>query len=102
MKFPRVRFTLLRLMMAVCVMAVVFGLWGRREHFLDRARHYADASLVPVSDPPPAGTDALQKWEREQERQRKRIEHFDRLRLKYERAARYPWLPVVPDPPEPE
>jgi hypothetical protein len=25
-----------------------------------------------------------------------------KLRLKYERAARYPWLPVEPDPPEPE
>jgi hypothetical protein len=24
------------------------------------------------------------------------------LRLKYERAARYPWLPVPPDPSEPE
>jgi hypothetical protein len=24
------------------------------------------------------------------------------LRRKYERAARYPWLPVEPDPPEPE
>jgi len=25
-----------------------------------------------------------------------------RLAGKYERAARYPWLPVAPDPPEPE
>jgi hypothetical protein len=24
------------------------------------------------------------------------------LRIKYERAARYPWLPVAPDPPEPD
>jgi hypothetical protein len=24
------------------------------------------------------------------------------LRIKYERAARYPWLSVEPDPPEPE
>ena len=24
------------------------------------------------------------------------------LAQKYERAARYPWLPVTPDPPEPE
>jgi hypothetical protein len=24
------------------------------------------------------------------------------LRIKYARAARYPWLPVAPDPPEPE
>jgi hypothetical protein len=25
-----------------------------------------------------------------------------RLKDKYERAARYPWLPVDPDPPEPK
>jgi hypothetical protein len=25
-----------------------------------------------------------------------------RMAAKYERAARYPWLPVEPDPPEPE
>jgi hypothetical protein len=25
-----------------------------------------------------------------------------KMRLKYERAAHYPWLPVEPDPPEPE
>ena len=28
--------------------------------------------------------------------------HHIAMRLKYERAARYPWLPVAPDPPEPE
>jgi hypothetical protein len=102
MKFPRVRFTLLRFMAAVGAMAVVFGMWVRREHFLDRARRYPDASSIPISDPPEAGTDAFQEWEREQERQRKRVEHFGQLRLKYERAARYPWLPVAPDPPKPE
>ncbi len=29
-------------------------------------------------------------------------EYHKFLRLKYERAARYPWLPVAPDPPEPK
>jgi len=28
--------------------------------------------------------------------------HFAALRRKYERAARYPWLPVAADPPAPE
>jgi hypothetical protein len=28
-------------------------------------------------------------------------ERFAALARKYERAARYPWLPVEPDPPEP-
>lgn len=29
-------------------------------------------------------------------------EYYCRLRAKYERAARYPWFPVEPDPPPPE
>ncbi len=29
-------------------------------------------------------------------------EREDELARKYERAARYPWLPVEPDPPEPQ
>jgi hypothetical protein len=33
---------------------------------------------------------------------RKLTPHYESLRLKYERAARYPWLPVSPDPPMPE
>jgi hypothetical protein len=33
---------------------------------------------------------------------RRRSEYHRRLRRKYERAARYPWLPVAPDPPEPK
>ena len=28
--------------------------------------------------------------------------YFQRMRTKYEYAARHPWLPVEPDPPEPE
>jgi hypothetical protein len=30
------------------------------------------------------------------------VDYHARLARKYERAARYPWLPVEPDPPEPE
>jgi hypothetical protein len=32
----------------------------------------------------------------------RRVEHYDALRVKYERAAARPWLPVEPDPPEPQ
>lgn len=31
-----------------------------------------------------------------------RLAYFLAMRAKYERAARYPWLSVEPDPPEPE
>jgi hypothetical protein len=37
-----------------------------------------------------------------EEKLRARARFHDALRLKYERAARYPWLAVGPDPPEPE
>jgi len=33
---------------------------------------------------------------------RLRALYFQRMRRKYERAAKYPWLPVAPDPPEPK
>jgi hypothetical protein len=32
----------------------------------------------------------------------RRIAYQAKLAEKYEHAARYPWLPVAPDPPEPE
>jgi hypothetical protein len=33
---------------------------------------------------------------------RQRALYYRRLRQKYERAARYPWIPVESDPPEPK
>ncbi len=34
-------------------------------------------------------------------RERALIQYYSRMEAKYERAARYPWLPVTPDPPDP-
>jgi hypothetical protein len=36
------------------------------------------------------------------ERYRRLFFHYRRMRQKYEHVARYPWLPVQPDPPEPK
>jgi hypothetical protein len=36
------------------------------------------------------------------ERMMDRADHHASLARKYEEAARYPWLPVEPDPPEPD
>ena len=33
---------------------------------------------------------------------RPRVDYHGTVRRKYERAARYPWLAVAPDPPEPQ
>ena len=35
-------------------------------------------------------------------RLRAQVAYFARMKRKYERAARYPWLPVEPDPPVPQ
>ena len=35
------------------------------------------------------------------EMEQRRADYYAKLRLKYERAARFPWLPVEPDAPEP-
>ncbi len=49
-------------------------------------------SIEVTGDPSP-GYDA--------ESLRRRADYHAQLRRKYERAARYPWLAVVPDPPKP-
>jgi hypothetical protein len=63
--------------------------------------------FIPQHDPP-AETDSGQL---EQDgsgiaaiafRNRENAAWHGALKRKYERAARYPWLPVAPDPPEPE
>jgi hypothetical protein len=38
---------------------------------------------------------------RDENQRRATAERFGRVAEKYERAARYPWLPVEPDPPGP-
>jgi hypothetical protein len=42
------------------------------------------------------------QWQEKLTPYRREIQKAGRLREKYQRAARYPWLPVAPDPPEPE
>jgi len=60
---------------------------GRDVEFVRVRPHYSEAVV-----PTPARSAVLRRQE----------EHVLRLQQKYERAARYPWLPVLPDPPEPE
>ena len=61
---------------------------------------HPDRSIPPgwsppsAQDPPP-----IRAWRMSQER---RIAYHQAMKQKYERASRYPWLPVLPDPPEPE
>ena len=98
---PRVRFTVRRLMVAVAVVAILCGasvLVRRSSYFRAKAVRYRvrvgmERSLLSMlmmrydsSEPEWAGP------------RRRRISRLQELMRKYDRAARYPWLPVAPDP----
>jgi hypothetical protein len=98
MRIPRVRFTVRRMMIAVAIVALAlsFFVWNRRMARL--SMEYDMQSLTyrgsggprprfPVPIPSPL-TDR-ERWE-------------DEMAARYRRAARYPWLPVAPDSPQPE
>jgi hypothetical protein len=104
MRVPRVRFTIARTMVVVAVIAVLLGAVAmlRRRAYLrkladyhaEAARHIRfdhgsiirpDGAYVHIAVAPPRLAD-----------------YHEDLAGKYERAARYPWLPVEPDPPEPK
>jgi hypothetical protein len=118
MAMPRVRVRLKLWMLLLLVAFIAFGLGieRRRRDFLARAAHHGQEaernrqwkyySVImiirvggdPLSLPP----------EESAEYERRVIEHWNRsadyheaLRIKYEQAARRPWLPVSPDPPRP-
>jgi hypothetical protein len=47
-------------------------------------------------------TEEIMHLHRDYDRMMDRADHHASLARKYEHAALYPWLPVEPDPPEPE
>ena len=110
MRLSRFRFTVRRMMAAVAVAAVLLagGHWSWKMiraslGFRSRAAGYAELEAE------------LRTWTAEWEASRpskqrtemmgslgRRAEHARGLGLKYARAARSPWLPVAPDPTEPD
>ncbi len=112
MKLPRVRFTVRRMMVAVVIASLLFGivagLLRRRAAFqllaekYDRkaSREYFDGQIIvpPSSKFEPATPAEI----RRQEIHYKLGEYYLGLMSKYKRAANRPWLPVAPDPPEAE
>jgi hypothetical protein len=72
------------------------------------ARPGYNAGLPAGWDQRTAESHSADEWDRMADEARasaahsaRRAAYHSRLRSKYERAARYPWLPVAPDPPEP-
>jgi len=106
MRFPRPRFTVRRLMITVGIVAVILGLavWGekRRARFRElAAKHYDQGMRWFVLFPGGDSEDQRRMMRLYEERVGPSVEHHASLRDKYERATRYPWLPVGPDPPAP-
>jgi hypothetical protein len=126
MRMPRIGFTVGWLMTAVAAAGCLAGAEAMRRRSSDFRRladihklelcEIGDENLPDldgrgwgfwVSDDPdrrpspsPANMAAkIAKWEKSKDR---RIAFHASMYRKYERAARYPWLAVEPDPPEPE
>jgi hypothetical protein len=99
MPVPRARFTVRRLMVAVAIIALALGVYCWTTLLRDRAARcrrlavgyeideqlYGDPRIGP---PDPAARAVI-------------VRHVAGLRRKYDRAARYPWLPIERDPPDP-
>ncbi len=86
------RFTVWRLMVAVAIIGSGLGITiERHERFRWIAVHHrADVPIMPRIKP--IGMED-KVW--------RLFEWHQSMARKYEHAARYPWLPVAPDPPEP-
>jgi hypothetical protein len=102
-------------MVAVAVVAILFGsmielprLWNLRQQYLAIAEKYGywetrlngavglRQEITYYSMSLPRGPEPSRA---RLARMRAEASHFGRLRAKYDRAARYPWLRVEPDPP---
>jgi hypothetical protein len=87
-------------MVAVALVAALLGLFHYISELRRRSAEYAQVAFFWRS--------AAADFERQLAKspQSRRFRHmqayFEQLRLKYERAARYPWLSVEPDPPSPD
>lgn len=92
------RMTTRRWMIAVAVVAVALGavqLWRRSREFSDRAEALYECGWPHYQYDPECS-------KAENERGLAMYRYYWHLIHKYRRAARYPWLPVPPDPPAPE
>lgn len=119
MRLPRIRMTTRRWVAAVAVIGLMIGLMigggvrlkQRGDYLLSLARSHQKevASSTARGEALKSrlgGTSGMSDEEimhlyRTYERMMDRADHHAAMARKYERAARYPWLPVAPDPPEP-
>ena len=101
--------TVRRPILAVAVVAILLGLglsWQRRQRFRALAWDYAfradmAVQVARVFPGQPTVYHHDNAVNRSGEIRPANLAYYARMRDKYERAARYPWMTVEPDPPEP-
>ena len=115
MRLPRMttRRWIVAVAVAVIGLTIGGGVWlkQRRDYFLSLAQSHqkeVDSStargkaLKSRFDSTSGMTiEEIMHLHRDYDRMTDRADHHASLARKYEHAARYPWLPVEPDPPEP-
>jgi hypothetical protein len=114
MRLPRM--TTRRWMIAVAAIGLIIGagvlLKQRRDYFLALVQSHqkevassmarANALKSRFGDTSGMTVEDITRLHGDHDRMIDRADHHASLARKYEDAARYPWLPVEPDPPEPE
>ncbi len=112
MRFPRVRFSVRKIMVAVAILAVILGLLiGRRGRFRRLAlAHKMESFALQVSDLEfylllTAASGEKPEAEEQRNRTTRPVyqfrEYHEAMADKYDRASDQPWLLVAPDPPPP-
>jgi hypothetical protein len=113
MKLPRVRFTVRQVLVAVAALALLMaaGIEAVRQMRIARAYRqmavyhasWRDFCLAEAEEyrAAVAARPASRDWSRSEAHQRALAQYHDSQASKYRLAARSPWLPVEPDPPEP-
>jgi hypothetical protein len=118
MRFP-LRLTTRRWMLAILILGLLLGPGAEVVRLMTMSRRFRQGAIacrkiadrsrntaaMLARDRNEAGGDdvKVRQWlQAGEERWIRYGDHYSRLAPKYDRAARYPWLPLEPDPPAPE
>ena len=103
MPLPRVRFTVRRMMVAVAIVGATVAFGERRRRDFSALAEYHRAQQVVKVACSKGGFISEKRGGGMATDVDERADAWHRvLEPKYRYAARYPWLPVPPDPPEPQ